>query len=209
LIHPYFELKMIRAEDAQSIELSEPGTSLTGSLGLEVRFDLLYVTDQRLRSGSFGTVFTCRHKLYPEKTYAVKIIDRKKLEKHDDDNVFREVSVMKELSDVPTVVRLIDFFVEPEKLYMVQVYAEGGDVFDRLAKRTCYNEKDAQELAETLLNTINALHERNIAHRDLKPENLLLLGVGDDASILLADFGFARHTTPENLCKTRCGTPGR
>jgi len=48
----------------------------------------------------------------------------------------------------------------------------------------------------------------------LKPENLLLVDPNDDTSILLCDFGFARHvdvsTSPSadnNKCQTRCGTP--
>lgn len=186
-----------------------PGFTLAASLGMELTFDQLYRTEQKLRAGSYGTVYTCTHRLHPETTYAVKILDRTKLKKHDDDAVFREVAVMKELASVPTVVRLVDFFVEPHKLYMVQVYARGGDVFDRLAKRSTYTEKDARDLAETLLNTIKALHEKNIVHRDLKPENLLLLNEQDDSAILLADFGFARHVPEDNLCRTRCGTPGR
>jgi serine/threonine protein kinase len=59
---------------------------------------------------------------------AVKILDRKKLKKKDDDAVFREVEVMKELMDVPGVIKLMDFFVSPEKFYVVQEWAEGGDV---------------------------------------------------------------------------------
>ena len=44
-----------------------------------------------------------------------------------------------------------------------------------------------------------------LVFEDLKPENLLLLSKTDDSSILLADFGFARHV-PEDGLKTRCGT---
>lgn len=84
-----------------------------------------------------------------------------------------------------------------------------------------------------LIEAMAVLHERKIAHRgkirwstkdnmclnyhtvsaflnpfslpDLKPENLLLKSKTDDTSILLADFGFARHVPKEGL-RTRCGT---
>lgn len=172
-------------------------------------FQDLYTLDERLRSGSYGTVYTCHHKLNAEKKYAVKILDRTKLKQKDDDGVFREVSIMKQLADVENVVRLIDFFQSPEKLYVVQVFAAGGDVFDRLAQRTFYNEKESRDLAECLLKTIHALHERKIVHRDLKPENLLLANTFDDSDILLADFGFARLLPEDGKLTTRCGTPGR
>jgi len=198
---------MTMANDKMEIE--EPGSSLTESLGMKLSFDQLYETDKRLRAGSFGTVYTCHHKLHPDTTHAVKILDRQKLKKKDDDAVFREVEILKELQDHSHIIRLIDFFVEPKQLYVVQSYAAGGDVFDRLSQRVNYTEKDARDLAKILLETIRGMHSIKpypIVHRDLKPENLLLRDKGDDSSILLCDFGFARHVKEEK-CRTRCGTP--
>lgn len=113
---------------------------------------------------------------------------------------------MKALLDVPGVVRLVDFFVRPDQFHVVQVYARGGDVFDRLARRTTYTEQDARDLARQLLTTMDAMHARGYAHRDLKPENLLLRDSIHDGNILVADFGFAK-LVPEEGLKTRCGTP--
>eukprot|EP00980_Cylindrotheca_fusiformis_P016948 scaffold5159_cov112-Cylindrotheca_fusiformis.AAC.2 len=169
------------------------------------RFDQDYNLGRELRTGSYGTVFTTRHKNTNEE-YAVKIIDRTKLKLKDDMNTLREISIMKDLSDLPNIVKLVDVYEDPETFYMVQVFAEGGDVFDRLAKRTAYTEGDARQLSKTLLETLNCMHKRKICHRDLKPENLLLKGRWDDAAILLADFGFAKYIPEEGL-KTRCGTP--
>lgn len=160
-----------------SAQTPKEGVSLKDPASLDLTFQDLYQLDERLRSGSYGIVYTCHHKLNVEKKYAVKILDRTKLKKKDDDGVFREVSIMKELAGVENVIQLIDFFESPEKLYMVQVFAAGGDVFDRLAQRTLYNEKESRDLAECLLKTIQALHDRKIVHRDLKPvsSNLLLV----------------------------------
>lgn len=101
---------------------------------------------------------------------------------------------------------LIDFFVRPEEFHIVQVFAEGGDVFDRLAKRTTFSEEDARELAKRLLETMRDMHKRGYVHRDLKPENLLLQAVDVDSNILVADFGFSKKIPKEGL-RTRCGTP--
>jgi calcium/calmodulin-dependent protein kinase I len=64
-------------------------------------------------------------------------------------------------------------------------------------------------LVKLLLEAIKYCHDADIVHRDLKPENLLLTGKDDDASIKLADFGFAKRIEfdSEGLV-TACGTPG-
>jgi len=140
--------------------------------------------------------------------YAVKQIDRTKLKtKRDDTAVFREVCILNQLVDVPNVITLVDFFVEPKTLYVVLTLAAGGDVFDRLIQRKTYTEQFARELAQILLRTLSMIHDRNIVHRDLKPGNLLLASDSDDCSILLADFGFATKLHADGYCRTRCGTP--
>lgn len=51
------------------------------------------------------------------------------------------------------------------------------------------------------------LGSKNLIHRDIKPQNLLLSHEGDDATIKIADFGFARHLASADLAQTLCGTP--
>ena len=195
----------IRVSEAS---LEETPRILEGLFGLEIdKFDNLYRLERRLRSGSFGTVYECQHVNHPDHLYAVKIIDRKKIKLKDDKAVFTEVATVRELHDVDNVIKIIDFFVEPEKLYMVQMLARGGDVFDRLTQRQKYNEMDARNLAVTLIKTMAEIHKRTIVHRDLKPENLLLKEALNDTAILVADFGFAKHCPKGRYLKTRCGTP--
>ena len=218
-----------------------PTTTTTRLLGhSKYKYDEMYLTDKRLRSGSYGTVYTCHYRGEEENggrnthtaaatnhdndnttttpqeekdnkvvpSLAVKVIDRQKLKKKDDEGIFREVQILQEFMGVPNIIQLVDFFVEPDRLYVVQNYAAGGDVFDKLAQRKTYSEQDARVLARVLLQAMDALHHASVVHRDLKPENLLLANPADDTSILVADFGFARHVnTNDNGCKTRCGTP--
>jgi serine/threonine protein kinase len=168
-------------------------------------FENDYSLEQKLRSGSYGVVYTTKHKRTQEE-YAVKVIDRSKLKEKDDKATFGEIAIMKDLTDVDSIVKLIDVYIVPHSFYIVQIYAPGGDVFDRLAKRVSYTEKDARDLSVVLIDTMKHIHQRKICHRDLKPENLLLKSNHDDCSILVADFGFAKYVPEEGL-KTRCGTP--
>ena len=184
----------------------KPGITLEDEAKSDSRiFQLDYELQEEIQSGSYGTVYVTRHRGNEEK-YAVKVIDRSKLKKNDDNNTLREINIMKELKGLPNVVQLVDIYITPQTIHMVQTLAEGGDVFDRLANRVCYTEGDARKLSIILLKTLDYMHRHKIVHRDLKPENLLLKGTLDDSEVLLADFGFAKHVPEEGL-KTRCGTP--
>ena len=169
------------------------------------KFEDFYRISCRLSKGSFGVVYVAEH-LVSGQEYAVKVIERAKLSEKEKTSVQREVSILKDCGDVENIVQLVDYFVAPEFFYVVQVYAKGGDVFERLAQRTSYTEADARDLAKYLLQTMEVLHSRKVAHRDLKPENLLLKDMLDDTSIVVADFGFAAYV-PAGGLKTRCGTP--
>jgi len=168
-------------------------------------FETDYILNKRLQSGTFGVVYTTNHRKTSE-GFAVKIIDRAKLSHKDDNSTFREVGIMKDLIGVENIVKLIDVYIIPEKFYIVQVFAKGGDVFERLSKRSSYSEMDARTLSVVLMKTMRDMHKMNICHRDLKPENILLENSYDDSKILVADFGFAKYV-PDDGLKTRCGTP--
>ena len=202
-----------RRQSASRVIIPSPGSTMADEsnfqdrqlTGTEFEFEDLYEAGDTISAGAYGTVFKCYHRSDPSTRYAVKILDKSRLKEKDNSNVFRELAILRELRILDHVISLIDFFQDEQKLYMVQVLADGGDVFDRLGKRQNYTEKDARDLALILLQTVAAIHEVPIVHRDLKPENLLLRYDDDDTSILLADFGFARRVGPNEWCQTRCG----
>lgn len=137
---------------------------------------------------------------------AVKICNRKTMDKDDEVAINDEVAILRAINH-PNITRLIDFFVEKENFYVVLELLDGGELFDRIVKKSFYNEKEARDLVLVLLNTIKHLHDKNIVHRDLKPENLLLKSQTNDLEIKLADFGFAIVCEGDNIT-SQCGTPG-
>jgi calcium/calmodulin-dependent protein kinase I len=160
---------------------------------------------EKIHRGSFAVVKQCYHKDWKQK-YAVKIIQRGGSKKTlSDEAVLHEVAIMNQL-DHPHIVKVVDFFEEDDYYYIVMELMEGGDVFDRIVDMNQYTEKDARDLAKIMLEAIDYMHTSGVAHRDIKPQNLLLKSKGDNATIKIADFGFARRVhTPKSL-NSRCGT---
>jgi serine/threonine protein kinase len=165
--------------------------------------DVYELQGGQLYQGRASTIWSCLH-MHKNETCAVKIVERN-LETQPGriviDTLLHEVAVLNSL-DNPHILKIIDFFDEPDEYYLVMEKMDGGDVFDRILKKKKYTEKDAQCLARFLLEAVAYLHGRGICHRDLKPQNLLLKSKEDDAAIKVAGFGFAcRVHTPQSLTK--------
>ncbi len=141
-----------------------------------------------------------------KKKVAVKIVTRAGLKAEDDAALRQEVRILERLQH-PNIVGQIDFFEEEKYFYIILEYLDGGELFDRIVKKTFYNEKEARDLVLVVLGAIKYIHGINVIHRDLKPENLLLTSKDDDANLKLADFGFAVEVKGMSV-SSQCGTPG-
>lgn len=110
----------------------------------------------------------------------------------------------------PHVIKYIEHFEDDTSLYIVTEYLPGGELFERIVQRQYYSEQDVRAVMKTLLETIKYCHDRGVVHRDIKPENILLQNPEDDASVKLADFGFAKKVDESSfsMLQTACGTPG-
>ncbi|KAG6584784.1 CAMK/CAMK1 protein kinase [Phytophthora cinnamomi] len=170
-------------------------------------FEEQYSLGKVIGSGTFSVVRIAIHKPSGQR-YAIKCIKREGLVAEDIEALTTEVAILKQMNH-PNIMILHDFFVEEKFYYLVTEYMEGGELFDRIVEKSYYNEREARDLVKLLLEAIKYCHDANIVHRDLKPENLLLTSKDDDASIKLADFGFAKRIEfdSEGLV-TACGTPG-
>jgi hypothetical protein len=104
------------------------------------------------------------------------------------------------------IIRLYDVFEEPQHYYMITEKMTGGELFDRIVQKSYYNEREARDTCEILLQAIHYCHKKKVAHRDLKPENLLLTSGSDDSDIKIADFGFAKRVKGPKTLTTQCGT---
>jgi calcium/calmodulin-dependent protein kinase I len=98
------------------------------------------------------------------KVVALKIMNRDRIDAAGELSIRNEVSLLQSLNH-PNIVRGFDFFEEPKTFYFVLEKIDGGELFDRIVKKTHYNEMEARNLVRVLLNAIKYCHDRNIVHR--------------------------------------------
>ncbi|PFH32288.1 calcium-dependent protein kinase CDPK4 [Besnoitia besnoiti] len=92
------------------------------------------------------------------------------------------------------------------RIHLVMELCTGKELYDRLAKKKRYSEKDAARVTRQMLFAINYCHQRHICHRDLKLENWVYRDNSDDAPLKLIDFGFSRIFHPGALMTAMHGT---
>ena len=111
----------------------------------------------------------------------------------------REVRCLMKL-DHECIVKMIDFFYDDERYYLIEEYIEGGDLFEKLSKKRNYKEEDARNLVKSLLVGVQYMHSKNIVHRDIKIENLLSIEKNGQVIAKIVDFGSATELPDNGRC---------
>ena len=161
-----------------------------------------YYFEKTLGSGSFSTVWKCKHK-ETNKIVAIKIIEKTNLV--EDQKILREIEILKKLNH-PFILSIYDYFEDNDNFFLVQEFLEGGNLVDYLKKYSYFEENLACKLFSQIISALDYLHNHKfIIHRDLKCENLLL---DENYNIRIIDFGFSNIFTEQNpFFNTSCGSP--
>ncbi|THH16300.1 hypothetical protein EW146_g4308 [Bondarzewia mesenterica] len=164
-------------------------------------FDLLKV----IGKGSFGKVMQVRKK-DTQRIYALKTIRKANIASRPGEitHILAERTVLA-LVNNPFIVPLKFSFQNPDKLYLVMSFVNGGELFYHLQREGKFDEHRSRFYAAELLCALEHLHMFNVVYRDLKPENILLDYTGH---IALCDFGLCKLNMSETeKTNTFCGTP--
>ncbi|KAF7313798.1 Non-specific serine/threonine protein kinase [Mycena chlorophos] len=164
-------------------------------------FELLKV----IGKGSFGKVMQVRKK-DTGRIYALKTIRKAHIAQRPGEitHILAERTVLA-LVNNPFIVPLKFSFQNPDKLYLVMSFVNGGELFYHLQREGKFDQDRSRFYAAELLCALEHLHGFNVVYRDLKPENILLDFTGH---IALCDFGLCKLNMSETeKTNTFCGTP--
>ena len=157
-----------------------------------------YIVKEKLGQGGMGTVYLCEHDVVGQ-TVALKVLNPQLTsDPQFRERFVREAKVMAKLNH-PNIVKLLNFFEEPEGSVMVMDYFEGHTIKQMIAKRGPIPEEEAKYLVRQMLLAVGYAHKQGIIHRDIKPSNIL---VNKDNLVGILDFGIAKMLEDVELTKT-------
>lgn len=127
------------------------------------------------------------------KLWAVKEVDKTiKNEKTKKliESLMHEVRLMEGLNH-NAIPRITDIINTPDKIYIIEDYVEGEDLYDYLKISGARSEDEVIDWMIQLCDILTYLHEeKHIIHRDIKPANIRLQP-GPQNLIKILDFGIA------------------
>ena len=106
-----------------------------------------------------------------------------------------EASTLHSLGHHQQIPKLLAYFEEDEKFYLVQQYIEGQTLKEELATGEVWSEDRVIELLKDGLEVLKFIHSKGIIHRDLKPDNLIRRQ--SDRKLVVVDFGTVKKVLQE------------
>lgn len=139
----------------------------------------------------------------PSRFYALKIIKKRLLEKHNKLNLLQNERYILSQLDSPYIIRLRTSFKDARYIYFLLELAPGGDLLTVLNNIGVLTRSQAQFYTACIFSALEHCHARGVIYRDLKPENLLVDAQG---YLKLTDFGVAKKLSQETTYSL-VGTP--
>jgi len=104
--------------------------------------------------------------------------------------------------DHPHIVKIFDFGVHDDQLYMAMQLLPGGNLE---GKQRSLSLVEISQILDQICSALDYAHESGVIHRDLKPSNVMLDAKGN---ALLADFGIAKVANRQTQLTQAGMTPG-
>ncbi|MDJ0572519.1 MAG: GUN4 domain-containing protein, partial [Pleurocapsa sp. MO_192.B19] len=103
----------------------------------------------------------------------------------------KEAEILESLGQYDQIPRLLAYFEEDRKFYLVQEFIEGHTLGTELPRGQCWTENKVIQMLEDVLQILQFVHSYGVIHRDIKPNNLIRRH--KDGRLVLIDFGAVKQ----------------
>ena len=161
--------------------------------------DNRYLIQRFLGQGGFGrTYLACDTQRFSETCVLKEFVypNAGKEIIHKSRELFeREARILYNI-DHPQIPKFIAWFIDKEKLFIVQEYIEGTNYSQVLQERLsqtgkAFSEPEVVQWLWDMLPVLDYIHRHNLNHRDISLENVMLRK--DQSKPILIDFGLAKE----------------
>ncbi|CAE1271113.1 Kalirin,Rho guanine nucleotide exchange factor 25,Triple functional domain protein,Death-associated protein kinase 1,Death-associated protein kinase 3 [Acanthosepion pharaonis] len=150
-------------------------------------FDYDYNELDELGRGRFAVVKRCVQKCSGQDV-AAKYINRKHLSKEAIETEFNTLQSLYHTH----LVKVFDLYETQANYILIMEMIPSGRLLEFICSRAHFDELQAAEYVQQILDAIQYLHNCRIAHLDIKPENIVVDSCVNPG-VKLIDFGDARH----------------
>jgi serine/threonine protein kinase len=155
-----------------------------------------YTLDQELGRGGFGITYKATHH-YLGQVVVIKTLNefiRQSTNFEEFKRKFQDEGRRLALCSHPSIVRVVDFFVEEDLPYLVMDYIPGKSLDAIVLPDHPLPEATAIHYIRQVGEALKVVHRNGLLHRDVKPQNLILRD--GTQQVVLIDFGTAREFSP-------------
>jgi serine/threonine protein kinase len=156
-----------------------------------------------LGTGGMGRVYKAIHAVLKKKV-AVKVLSRRQAKDADVVARFRREARAAAELDHPNIVKVFEVGMDSGRHYFVMEYVAGGTVAELIRRNGKLPWRQAAEIALSVAQALDVMHEKSLVHRDIKPSNILITR---DGAVKLSDLGLVRNITDED--SERLTAPGQ
>lgn len=102
----------------------------------------------------------------------------------------KEARKMAKMDNIPSVVRVLDFFCENNTAYIVMDYIEGETLLEKLQREGVMTFSQCVSTLKPIMQALDRVHQHGIIHRDISPDNIM---IQENGNMMLLDLGAAKE----------------
>jgi tRNA A-37 threonylcarbamoyl transferase component Bud32 len=171
--------------------------------------DSQYIVSKMLGVGGQGTAYLAADSLSEQsvvlKEFLLPVYVDVSARRRALESFEKEARLLKDLSH-PNVVKLVDYFVEDHRAYLVLEHIDGRSLRQIVQQEGRRPESEVRGLAVQMCEILKYLHSQSppVVHRDFTPDNLILR---KDGTLKLIDFNVAQQSDSSSALSSVVGKP--